>query len=82
MILGRQLAQSRPARGVDEGQMGVAFHHPRHQELAGSVDALRSIGGQRLGLRRDRSDPFSVYQHFARKGRGAGAIPHHGAVNQ
>ena len=62
--------------------MGVAFDHPRHQELARGVDAIRSVGGQSLGLRRDRGNPFSVYQYFARKGRGAGAIPHHGAVNQ
>jgi hypothetical protein len=60
----------------------LAFDHPRHQELANSVDTIRSVGGQRLGLRRDRGDPFALDQHLARKGRGAGAIPHHGAVNQ
>jgi hypothetical protein len=62
--------------------VGVAFDHPRHQELARSVDTIRSVGGQRLGLRGDRGDPFALDQDLARKGWGAGAIPHHGAVNQ
>ncbi len=82
MILGRQLTQRRAARDVDEGQMGVAFDHSRHQELARGVDAIRSVGGQSLGLRRDLGNPFAFDQHLARKGWGAGAIPHHGAVNQ
>jgi hypothetical protein len=60
----------------------VAFDHPRHQELARSVDPLRTVGGQSLGLRGDRGDPFALDQHLARIGWGAGAIPHHGAVNQ
>ena len=82
MVLRRQFAQRRPARGVDEGQMSVTFDHAWHQELARGVDSIRSVGGQRLGLRRDRDKPFAFDEHFARKGRGASAIPHHGIVNQ
>jgi len=43
MIFGRQLAQRRAARRVDEGQMGVTFDHPRHQELARGVDTIGAI---------------------------------------
>jgi hypothetical protein len=82
MVFRRQFAQRRPARGVDEGQMGVTFDHARHQELARCVDSIGSVGGQRLGLRRDRDNPFALDEHLARKGRGAGAIPHYGIVNQ
>ena len=45
MVLGRQLAQRCPARRIDEGQMGVTFDHPRHQELARGVDTIGSVGG-------------------------------------
>ena len=44
MVLRRQLAQVRAARRVDEGQMGMAFDHARHEEFAGRIQALGAVG--------------------------------------
>ena len=70
VILRRQLAQRGAARRVDEGQMGMALDHARHQELSRRVEPLGAGGiGQRLGLRRHRRDPVVLDQHLAGKRR-------------